>query len=90
MRRKALATVPRRALTAGEIALNLDELSQPLTAILATARALQRTFLKSPAVDPEVTEAVADVTGQAFRAAKIVHRMRKIVQRREARRPRRG
>lgn len=75
-----------RELTAAETAAVLaDELSQPLTAILATAQALLRTYGKAPSADPEVQDAIADVTRQATRAAKIVQRMRTIVRRREAR-----
>ena len=75
-----------RALTTAEsAALLADELSQPLTAILATAQALLRTYGKGPPADPEVRAAIEDVTHQAARAAKIVQRMRTIVRRREAR-----
>lgn len=76
-----------RALTAGETAAVLaDEVSQPLTAILATAQALLRTYRKNPQADPDVQDAIADVSRQATRAAKIVQRMRTIVRRREVRR----
>jgi C4-dicarboxylate-specific signal transduction histidine kinase len=78
-----------RELTASETAAALtDELSQPLTAILANAQALLRTYAKRPQVDPELQDAIEDVTREAFRAAKIIHRMRVLVRRREARKRR--
>lgn len=75
-----------RELAASETAAALtDELSQPLTAILATAQALLRTYRKRPPADPELHDAIEDVTREAFRAAKIVQRMRFLIRRREAR-----
>jgi C4-dicarboxylate-specific signal transduction histidine kinase len=78
-----------RELTASETAAALaDELSQPLTAILVSAQALLRTYQARPQPDPELQEAISDVAREAFRAAKIIQRMRLLIRRREARRHR--
>ena len=74
-----------RELTASETARALaDELSQPLTAILASAQALLRTSRERPSPDPQIHEAVEDVAREAFRASKIVQRMRALIRRRQA------
>jgi C4-dicarboxylate-specific signal transduction histidine kinase len=75
-----------RELTASETAGALaNELSQPLTAILASADALLRTYQRRATRDPQIQEAIEDVAREAFRAKEIVQRMRVLVRRRQAR-----
>ena len=73
-----------RELTASETATALaDELSQPMAAILASTQALLRTYRRGPSHDLQSQEAVQDVSREAFRASKIIQRMRFLVQRRQ-------
>jgi signal transduction histidine kinase len=84
IRQHEQAAQASRELTASETAGALaNELSQPLTAILASADALLRTYRAHGSRDPEILEAIEDVSREAYRAKEIVQRMRALIRRRQ-------
>lgn len=61
----------------GEMAAGLaHELNQPLAAIVNFTRGCQRRLRAAGSADPEMLDALEQVTGQAMRAAQIIRRIR--------------
>ena len=66
-----------RVTTLSELAAALaHEISQPLGAILSNAQATRRLLDNHRAEPEELTDALADITDDAKRAAQIIHRLR--------------
>ncbi len=82
--RKELAHVTRIS-TLGELAASMaHELNQPLAAILSNAQAARR-FLAAPDVDlNEIRDILDDIIKDDKRAGEVIHRLRALVQKREA------
>jgi C4-dicarboxylate-specific signal transduction histidine kinase len=82
--RKELAHVTRVS-TLGELAASMaHELNQPLAAILSNAQAARR-FLAAPDVDlKEIRDILDDIIRDDKRAGEVIHRLRALVQKREA------
>ncbi len=76
-----------RMATIGEMAAGVaHELNQPLTAIANYAQACSR-LLARPGADPaELRQALAEITGQATRAADIVRRLRALARNQQSER----
>ena len=71
--------------TLGELAAGMaHELNQPLTAILANAQAAQRLLAEEPADIATAQNAMAQAVQQARRAADVVGRLRRMVERPDA------
>jgi C4-dicarboxylate-specific signal transduction histidine kinase len=68
--------------TLGELAAGLaHELNQPLTAVLANTQAAQRLLAEEPPELDTARTAMAQATGQARRAAEVVGRLRRTLER---------
>jgi C4-dicarboxylate-specific signal transduction histidine kinase len=68
--------------TLGELAAGLaHELNQPLTAVVANTQAASRLLREQPGTDPTVLGAMAQAVAQARRAAEVVGRLRRVVER---------
>jgi signal transduction histidine kinase len=68
--------------TLGELAAGVaHELNQPLTAVLANTQAAQRLLAEDPPELPLVQTAMAQAAQQARRAAEVVGRLRRVVER---------
>lgn len=68
--------------TLGELAGGIaHELNQPLTAVLANTQAAQRLLAEEPVDLPTVRNAMAQAAKQARRAADVVGRLRRLVER---------
>lgn len=82
--RKELAHVTRVS-TLGELAASMaHELNQPLAAILSNAQAARR-FLAAPEADlDEIRAILDDIIKDDKRAGEVIHRLRALVQKREA------
>lgn len=66
----------------GELAAGLaHELNQPLTAVLANAQASGRLFDEGPAALGAAREAMTQAAGQARRAAEVLSRLRRLIER---------
>jgi signal transduction histidine kinase len=59
------------------------ELSQPLAAILANAQAAQALLAQKPRDEEMLSEILADIVQEDFRAGQVVHRLRRLLKRGE-------
>jgi PAS domain S-box-containing protein len=76
-----------RVLTLGELAAAIaHELNQPLTAILGNAEAAQMLHARAKSPDPEVDDALRDISRDAARGGEIIRKLRDLVRRRESKR----
>ncbi len=77
--RRALAHLGRIAVL-GELSGTLaHELNQPLTAILANARAAQRMLARDGVHDPELDDILSDIVADDLRAGAVIHRVRALI-----------
>ncbi len=73
-----------RVAVLGELSAALaHEVNQPLTAILANARAAERLLARGPASLPEVHAILADIISDDLRAGAVIRRVRALIQKGE-------
>jgi PAS domain S-box-containing protein len=73
-----------RVAVLGELSAALaHEVNQPLTAILANARAAERLLARGPASLPEVHAILADIIADDLRAGAVIRRVRALIQKGE-------
>lgn len=72
----------QRLNTLGELAAGMaHELNQPLTAVVANTQAASRLLRESPDADPTALHAMTQAVAQAQRAAEVVSRLRRVIER---------
>lgn len=73
-----------RVAVLGELSAALaHEVNQPLTAILANARAAERLLSRGPASLPEIRAILADIISDDLRAGSVIRRVRALIQKGE-------